>query len=122
MPHNRRESYRCFVGIPSSVQLGPNHAALPTIIRDISISGFAIVCDKEFEIEPDRVIHVLLKDYLEELSENFIYELYGHVARTQQLENGKFLYGCRLNNTSPQLDAYIMKKERLRLKKTHGGK
>ena len=47
--------------------------------------------------------------------------MYGLLTRTQELENGKILYGCRLNNPVPGLEAYIMKKERLRLKKSNGG-
>lgn len=119
--YNRRQSYRCYVGIPSSFQCGSNRAAHTGTIRDVSVNGFSIVTDEEFSSEQNQIIHVVLKDFLEETNEKFVFHLYGLIARTQQLENGNTLYGCRLNNYLPALEAYIVKKERLRLKKTNGG-
>lgn len=120
-PFNRRQSFRCFVGRPTSVRYGVNNIAHETIIRDVSITGFSVVSNEKLEVEPNQVVHVLLTDYFEETAEKHNFHLYGIVARVQELENGKFLYGCRLNSYMPGLEAYIMKKERLRLKKTNGG-
>ena len=119
---NRRQSFRCFIGLPTSVQLGMNRVPLPAIIRDVSSSGFSVVCNKDYGLEPGAIIHVELKDRLEETEECFKFQMYGLIARVQSLENGGILYGCRLNNSISGLDAYIMKKERLRLRKSNGGK
>lgn len=119
--YNRRENFRCFIGLRSSVQFGPNRAAQPAMIRDVSYSGFAIVCENDIVIEPNRMVHVVLRDRIEETEENYIFHLYGIVKRVQDLENGNILYGCKLNDRVPGLDQYIMAKERIRLRKTNGG-
>ena len=51
----------------------------------------------------------------------YSFHLYGLIARIQELDNGKVLYGCKLTGPVPGLDKYIMEKERLRLKSTNGG-
>lgn len=119
--YNRRQSFRCYVGISTSFQCGPNRSAHIGIIRDVSVNGFSVVCDEALPLEQNQILHVLLKDYFEETNEKFVFHLYGLIARTQLLDNGSILYGCRLNNYLPALEAYIMKKERLRLKRTNGG-
>lgn len=120
-PYNRRQSFRCFVGRPTGVRYGANRAAHNAIIKDVSINGFAVVCDDKLSVDKNQVIHVVLSDIFEDPPEKVSFHLYGIIARVQQLENGGYLYGCRLNNYVPGLEAYIMKKERLRLRRTNGG-
>lgn len=120
-PYNRRESYRCYLGLSTSVQPGVNCTAVPVVVRDVSVSGFAVVCDNALALEPNQLLHVVVNDYIKETAEQYSFQMYGLLARTQELENGKFLYGCRLNTPIPGLESYIMKKERLRLKKSNGG-
>jgi len=117
---NRRESFRCFVGIASSVQGGGNKAAYDAVIKDVSTTGFSVTCDNDVEYHENQVLHVILNDYLDETAENFNFHLYGIIVRCVELENGKRLYGCRLNNKVPGIDQYINKKERLRIKKNNG--
>lgn len=118
---NRRESFRCYVGIATSVQAGGNKAAHDAIIKDVSVTGFAVTCnDPEVEFRENQVLHVLLNDYLEELAENYSFHMYGIIVRIQELDNGRKIYGCKLNAKVPGLDAYIFKKERLRLKNQNG--
>lgn len=120
--YNRRENFRCYIGLPSSVQCGPNHAAHSTVIRDISSTGFAIVCDPGVDLKKDELVHVVLNDKIEVTGELYLFHMYGLVARKQELENGCNVYGCKLNHHIAGLDRYIMLKERLRLKKANGGK
>lgn len=119
--YNRRQNFRCYVGLNTAIQMGPNKAARVAIIRDVSANGFSVVSEEPLPFTQGQVIHVVLKDYFEDTAEKFVFHLYGILARTQELENGKTLYGCRLNNYVPALEAYIMAKERRRLKKTNGG-
>lgn len=121
-PFNRRENFRCYLGLPTVIQFGPNQSPYDAILRDVSVTGFAITCSKEVEISPNQVIHTLLHDTIDELAEHFSFHLYGLIVRTQELPNGKILYGCRLNNRVAGLESYIMKKERIRLRSTNGGK
>ena len=119
--YNRRGSFRCFVGIQSSVQGGANRAAHPTVIRDISHTGFSVICDADANFEQRYVLHTVLRDRIEEMEQNFAFHLYGTIVRVQELDNGKILYGCRLTDRVPGLDKYIMAKERYRLRRTNGG-
>ena len=43
--------------------------------------------------------------------------MYGIVVRSQDLENGKIVYGCKLNNHVGGLENYVALKERMNLKK-----
>lgn len=117
---NRRGSFRCFVGIPSSVQAGGHTAAHDAMIKDVSTTGFSVTCSDETDYRINQVLHVILNDYFEETAENFNFHLYGIIVRIEELENDKVVYGCRLNSRVVGLDAYIMKKERLRIKKQRG--
>ena len=119
-PVNRRQSFRCYVGRNSTMQYGPTHASVEVIIRDVSITGFSVVCDEELPLEKNQVVHVVLTDYLGSENEKYSFHLYGLVARTQEMGRNRVLYGCRLNNPVPGLEAYIMKKERLRLRESSG--
>lgn len=120
-PYNRRECYRCFIGAHTVIRCGPNKTTHDAVIRDVSITGFSVTCDNDIEIPPNQVIHTVLNDYIEELAENFSFQLYGIVVRIQELENGKIVYGCRLNNRVIGLENYIMKKERIRIRQNSGG-
>ena len=115
--YNRRQSYRCYVGIETAVQCGLNRAAHDVIIKDISYNGFSVVSKEDLKLEVNQTVHAVLNDHMDETAENFNFHLYGLVARIQELENGLFLYGCRLNNPVPGLEQYIIKKERAVLRK-----
>lgn len=121
-PYNRRESYRCYVDLPSELRMGMDRVPLPVTIRDVSINGFSFICDRDYGLKLDHVIHLNLLDELEETGEKFDFQMFGLVSRIQRLKNEKILYGCRLNNSIPGIEPYIMKKERLRLRKTNGGR
>ena len=115
--YNRRENFRCYVGIETSIRVGTNRAAYEAIIRDVSSNGFAVVCDNDVKFPTGSLIHVVLNDQMGGFGEKYYFHLYGLVARIQELENGRIVYGCRLNNHVAGLDSYLMKKERNRLKK-----
>ena len=119
--YNRRENFRCHIGLESSIQCGSNTAAHPAIIRDISSTGFAVVCDTDVSLEPGQLVHTVLNDRPIDGGVSYSFQLYGLVARIQELENGKRLFGCKLNNPIQGLDKYIMEKERIRLKNSNGG-
>ncbi len=117
--YNRRENFRCYVGIETSLRLGSNRVAYEAIIRDVSSNGFAVVCDNDVKFKEGNLVHVVLNDQIDGFGEKYYFHLYGLVARIQELENGRVVYGCRLNNHVAGLDSYLMKKERSRLKKSN---
>lgn len=120
--YNRRENFRCFLGIPIHVQFGLNTVARPAVIRDISYTGFAIVCDSSISMQQGQIIHTVLTDQPKKNGNIYSFHLYGIIVRIQELENGNRLFGCVINQPVVGLDKYIMEKERLRLHSTNGGK
>ncbi len=118
--YNRRGSFRCYVGLEAVIQAGPGKAAHDAILKDVSADGFSIVCSSSLQFCQDQLIHTVLNDYLDELAETFSFRMQGLVVRSQSLDDDRSLYGCRLNSRVPGLEAYIVKKERLRLKRLAG--
>lgn len=116
-PYNRRQNFRCFIGLDTSIQLAPGGTHYNAVIRDVSLTGFSIACDQNLGIQLHQTIHASLRDRIDELYENYSFELHGTVVRVEALENGKFIYGCRLNQLMAGLESYIMKKERMNLRK-----
>jgi hypothetical protein len=117
---NRRGSFRCYIGLASSIQSDLNRTSYPAVIKDVSSTGFSLVCSEDITLRNEQVVHVLLSDYIAELNEEFTFHLYGIVVRAIPMDKGRVVYGCRLNSTVPGLDQYIMKKERVRLRNTSG--
>lgn len=117
---NRRESFRCYVGTHTTVKRGIEAAVYDGILRDVSMTGFAITMDSNPGFEQGQVLHAMLEDYIEELDENFSFHLYGFVVRIQELDNGKLVFGCRLSARVGGLENYLMKKERIRLRNSGG--
>lgn len=118
--YNRRGSFRCAVGIRTTAQLGLNTAPVDATIKDVSVSGFSIVCNAIPKLNTGIVIHTVLTDQPTPNGTVYNFQLYGLIARIQELENGRLLIGCRLNNTIVGMDKYIMEKERIRLRNTPG--
>lgn len=114
---NRREAFRLFVGRDIVVQKGFNRSANDAILKDISSSGFSIIVDpKVVEYELFQTIHTVFNDEIEELCQKYSFQLYGIIVRKEECENGKIVYGCKLNQAVRGLEAYITLKERIRLK------
>lgn len=122
VPYNRRGSYRCFIGNPVFLRNSKEMKEYTVILRDVSATGFSITCDQttELDLSTNQMVHVLLEDYLEEIDQNFTFHLYGLMVRKQEMENGKILYGFKLNSSVIGLDNYLTQKERLRIKKNRG--
>lgn len=116
-PYNRRGAYRCFVGIPSFLHNSINNSSEDIVIKDVSITGFAITCGPEIELDNNNIIHVVLTDYVKECNEKYSFNMCGVVVRKQELENGKVIYGCRLNDEVNGLDKYIATKDRVSIQK-----
>ena len=82
--YNRRQSYRCYIGIETAVQCGLNRAAHDAIIKDISYNGFSVVSREDLKLEVNQTVHAVLNDHMDETAENFNFHLYGLVARIQR--------------------------------------
>ena len=62
--YNRRQSYRCYVGIETAVQCGLNRAAHDAIIKDISYNGFSVVSKEDLKLEVNQTVHAVLNDHM----------------------------------------------------------
>lgn len=120
-PINRRQNFRCFIGKCITMQCGLDRGTCEAVLKDVSVSGFAVVAAPNVNLSPNQVVHVLLEDFLEETKENYTFHLYGLVVRKEEISKGRFLYGCRLNNKVAGLDNYIMIKQRIQLRNSNGG-
>lgn len=118
--YNRRDSFRCSIGLPTTVQCGMHRVPYDTVIRDISATGFSFILPNTTKVDPNNVVHILVNDYIEETAERFNFNLYGLIVRSFPLDAHRTVYGCRLNNTVYGLDKYLMTKERIRMRNTHG--
>jgi len=121
---NRRECYRIFIGKAIMVQRGLNRAADEAVLKDLCSQGFSFTVDATgTQYEINQTVHTVYNDIIEEIDKNYSFQLYGIIIRKDELENGKVVYGCKLNSKVVGLDTFIMLKERIRLsKKTSNNK
>ncbi|MCR5254588.1 MAG: PilZ domain-containing protein [Acetatifactor sp.] len=122
-PFNRRGAYRCVIGVDSTIQYELSGQPSEVFIKDVSVTGFAIVCSSTVNIAVGQLIHVVLTDSIEEPNggtEQFSFNMYGIVVRNQLLDNGKIVYGCRFNDKIRGLDSYLAKKDRIAIAKNKG--
>ena len=63
--YNRRQSYRCYIGIETAVQCGLNRAAHDAIIKDISYNGFSVVSREDLKLEVNQTVHAVLNDHMD---------------------------------------------------------
>lgn len=119
---NRRASFRCVVGTPTTIsfQLMAAKETYKGVIKDVSNTGFGLVCDESVPIEPNKVVYAELNDYIEKLDEHFNFRLSGIVVNVIPMEKNRVKVGCRFNKDIPGIDKYIVTKERMRLRNTHG--
>ena len=118
---NRRESYRIFIGKSIVVQRGLNRAADEAVLKDLCSQGFSFTVESTgTQYEINQTIHTVYNDIIEETGKQYSFQLYGIIIRKDELENGKVVYGCKLNNKVFGLESFIMLKERIRLSKKSG--
>lgn len=116
---NRRGAFRCYLGLPGTVQVGVGTTGIDTTIKDISTTGFSFVLPASAkEIQRGSIAHVVLSDYMKETGDSFKFPLTGITVRSYKMDNGNVVYGCKLNAKVMGLDKYITMKERLRLNKS----
>ncbi len=118
--YNRRDSFRCSIGLATTVQCGMHRTPYDAVIKDISATGFAFVLPNSAKVDPNCVVHMLVNDYIEETAERYNFNLYGLIVRSYALDAHRTVYGCRLNKAVHGLDKYLMTKERIRMRHEHG--
>ncbi|MFI3176090.1 MAG: PilZ domain-containing protein [Eubacteriales bacterium] len=106
---NRRASYRLFMGCDAMMQLEENGKEVETFLRDISATGFSIVCSDTLTLNSGTNLTLMFHD--EETDVKF--KLHGKVVRVAPIENQpSVVYGCKLRTESPYVHKYVVEKQR----------
>lgn len=109
---NRRTAVRVWLGIEGVARVGTNRTAYNVIVKDISVSGISFILHKDMGIEPGEMAHITFND----VDARTKFSLSAIIVRTAEMEDGRVLYGCRLNQESPAISKYVTDKQREKLK------
>lgn len=109
---NRRSAVRVWLGFDGVAMIGAQRAPYEVTVKDISISGISFVFHQDLNVEPGTVVSVVFNDPDKRMKFN----ISAIIVRTAQLEDGKTLYGCRLNQESPIISKYVNDKQREKLR------
>lgn len=112
---NRRNVFRVFVGEKGTVNLIGKAKSLLVTVRDISIMGFSFVTNVlEWDNEISRVLLSFQGRYGEEM------RMQGTVVRSEELDQGMVVVGCKLANCANNLEDYVSFLQRDNLRKSAG--
>lgn len=111
---NRRYGCRVWIGLDGVAQIGTNRTAHDVIIKDISINGISFVCGKDIKAEVGEVTHIHFFDDVLKVK----FSLGAIIVRSEETEDGKVVFGCRLNQESNAIAKYVNDKQREKLKAT----
>lgn len=109
---NRRTAVRVWLGLDGIAQVGTHKVAYEVTVKDISVSGISFIFHKDLNVEPGTIAHIVFNDSEARMKFN----ISAIIVRTAQLDDGKVLYGCRLNQESPAIAKYVNDKQREKLK------
>lgn len=109
---NRRTAVRVWLGIDGVARVGVNRTAYNVIVKDISVSGISFILHKDMGIDPGEMAHITFND----VDARTKFSLSAIIVRTAEMEDGRVLYGCRLNQESPAIAKYVTDKQREKLK------
>ena len=109
---NRRTAVRVWLGIEGVARVGSNRTAYNVVVKDISVSGISFILHKDMGIEAGEMAHITFND----VDARIKFSLSAIVVRTAEMEDGRVLYGCRLNQESPAISKYVTDKQREKLK------
>lgn len=110
-PHNRRGSYRVFIGEDMHVFLNAANGqeALTVLVKDLSESGIGFITKEELDI--GRIVRIKFR------KDRPIINLSATLVRKESNENlGNYTYGGLFLQRSPELSRYIAKRQREYLK------
>lgn len=103
--HNRRECFRVGVSVTGRLRMVGN-GEKKVMVRDVSLSGFAITDrKKELELKVGDEVRLLFEDI------GHILDLAGQVVRIEEHED-MVIYGFQIQNICKDLSSYINTKQR----------
>lgn len=111
-PINRRSGVRVWVGIDGIAKIGLDKTLHEVFVKDISISGISFIYHKDLDVEPGMLAQVTFNDPRVRMK----FSLSTIIVRKAVLEEGKILYGCKMNQENPAIAKYINDKQREKLR------
>lgn len=106
---NRRQSYRLYVGIHGTVNVGISKNITPIIVRDISETGFSFVSNEKLETDGMYSIHIRFE------FDETKFMMTGKLMWEDEV-NQRYLYGCKVSAANKEIGKFITKKQREKIK------
>ena len=113
-PVNRRNACRVWLGLDGEMQVGLGKKSYNVLIKDISVNGIAFVCRSDVAVDLGSVVRLTFFDDTTKTKFN----IGSIVVRSEQLEQYKVMYGCKLNQESTAISKYVNDKQREKLRAT----
>lgn len=111
--HNRRAAYRQYIGESVFARIGSGKPEVQVLLKDVSNTGFAFIYREDIE-DSDHAMVFMVYNYKDE-NTAFALTLSGTVVRKQQLEDGRFLYGCALLKRNDLISKFVNYKQKEQL-------
>lgn len=111
---NRRGACRIWVGTEGEVKIGDDNSRHKIVVKDISSTGIAIVCDDTLDVSMGVPITVTFKD--EKSKQEF--RLTAAVVRHEDADHRRIVYGCKFGQENDTVLKYVYAKQRANLKAT----
>ncbi len=111
---NRRNACRVWLGFEGIAQIGLNKKTYDVIIKDLSVSGIAFICKEEISVSPGTVVHLSFADDVTKTK----FSLGAIIVRSEDMDNYRIMYGCKLNQESSAISKYVNDKQREKLRAT----
>jgi len=109
---NRRGAVRVWIGETGSASVGFSRESFDIIVKDVSVNGIAFICSNDIEVHEGNVANITFKDP----SSNTRFEVSAIVVRSEEMEKGRMLYGCKLNQENTAISRYVNEKQREKLR------
>ncbi len=110
---NRRESYRQFIGTRGILQIDNTHETKEVIIKDISLSGIALVLDDSTQLTDIGNFHLNYEDRDCKIN----VQLAGRLIRQEDADGKRRIFGGVINRSNVDLSGYITTKQKLEISK-----
>ncbi|MCR4650929.1 MAG: PilZ domain-containing protein [Lachnospiraceae bacterium] len=114
---NRRGACRVWLGNDGIASIGLGGEPVDITVKDISTTGISFICSDKIELKDNTVVHLSFRDP----DTGTKFEIGAIVVRKQEMDRGRVLYGCKLNQESNAISKYINDKQREKLKRARQG-
>lgn len=108
-PVNRRKYFRMYLGEDGVMQVGPHRYPIDVVVKDISVSGIAVVCSADAVLDLGSRARITFTD--NEVGQDF--HIRGSVVRKNEVDPTTIVLGCKFPYESDAIGKYIAMKQRM---------